>query len=187
MTYTPAYILSLAAALLLLVPMAVLAAPAQSTASDSIKGQLLAQAHRNAVTVFVESTRSGTDTKVVKTAFTAQVQGIALSQKNSEAVATDAIEKLASRSGVNRFFFGTDEESLTLLQNNMLQTEKDIEQLTAISASLGNGAEGTALTTQITALEEDYQNIQSFVVAQDTTESWFRHFFTSSPATVALR
>ncbi|MDB5244145.1 MAG: hypothetical protein JWN18_15 [Parcubacteria group bacterium] len=179
MKYTRGYILSVTAALLVLIPMAVLASPETKGISESVQGQLMAQAHRSCVTALVLASRNIPETLDKVNANIEQIRAIVKIEQAEEAFTTDAIEKLSSRGSLVYFFFGQDRHSLDLLKAQSARTKLNVEQLQTLIGTMKKSDSRQALTIAVQALEDDDRVLQDFVLTHDTKDSWLHTIFTS--------
>jgi len=144
-----------------------------ASTSESITGQLIAEAHQSTVTSFVQSLLTIAEKDGDRGA---QVRIIAESQKDSAAAMTDALDKIASRNSLQTLFFGSDYKNLGILRSKMLQTQNHLAQLSVILSSTTDATDRATLITQINALSLDQVNIQDFVTAHENSFSFFGWF-----------
>ncbi len=137
--------------------------------SDSVKGILIAQAHRSLLTSVVQSLLVIADKE---SDHATEIRSIAESLKMSEATATNAIEKISSRSTLRSFFSGSDNTNLRLLKSEMKKIQDTVLRLKTINTELRRPHDDL-FTVQTQTLEQDQLHIQDFVAAYENNHGFF--------------
>lgn len=147
-----------------------------SSSNDSVRGQLIAQAHRSTVTSSVRALLDIADRKDTDSVLATEMHRIADIQKTSEPVTTDAIETTASRGTLKTFFFGGNTASINVLRTEMIKTRDILNQLEIVNAHTINSVDAATIAAHIHSLEKDQTDIQDFVTAHEHTAGFFAWF-----------
>jgi hypothetical protein len=102
-----------------------------------------------------------------------QVREIARAQNQSQERIQQQINKLRSRSRLQRFLVGADLEAVKVLQEQLDQNQSMIDELTALQGKLASTADKTAVEAAISALTEENTALQETITAQRQTRSMF--------------
>lgn len=146
----------------------------RASSTRSVDGHLIAQAHRSAATEFAESLLQVADREDEReTGLGERIRIIAQAEKEAEPAATTAIERVAFRSTLSSFVFGSDHEHLRLLKNSLMKTEQRLADLAAIRESTIDSTTRAMLLTQIERLKKDQDILQKFTTAHENRFSFF--------------
>jgi hypothetical protein len=147
---------------------------AHPTASDSVRGMLIAEDHRIIVVAFVESLMYVANKN--NNAWSAEIRKIAEIQANAVATTTEAIQQTGARNGVKRLLFGNDYRHIAALKRQIVQTEEHLERLKAILANTTNATDRAVLATQLERVEKDQAKISDFVSSHEKATGFLGWF-----------
>lgn len=149
---------------------------ATSTNSNS-NGQRTAEAHRSAVSSFVQSLLDVADREG---GIGTQVRVIAQAQQDSATTTASAIERVESRNALKTFLIGSDYKNLGVLRSEMVKMQNNLNQLKTLLGSTTDSTDQATIDAQIQALEQEQTNIRSFITAREKSFSlfgWFSKLF----------
>lgn len=135
-----------------------------ATISDSVRGQLLAESHRSTVASLVDAL---TVVASREAGIADQLRALAQAEKESAVIATEAIEKAATRGAVAHFLLGNDRENIDLLKTTVAAMKEHRATLQAIAPRTKSESDGAILSTQIQMLASDEASIWSFITAHE--------------------
>ena len=109
-----------------------------------------------------------------------QVKVVAQEQEKDEDKIVNQIDAVQKRSKIKTFLFGTDYKNVGALRSEMVQTKNRIDQLTKLMGQTTNTADKTELQTQITAMQIEQTNTETFLETNESSFSlfgWVRKLF----------
>jgi hypothetical protein len=142
-------------------------------------GQENADAHRSVVSSFVKvllNVAKNEETSGQNT-IGSQVRTIAMQQNVAEATTVTAMETVETRNPFKTFLFGADYKNLGQLRSEMVHTRNRIKQLTRLMGSVQDETAKTALQDQITSLQTEQTNINTFITDNQDKFSLFGWVF----------
>ena len=112
-------------------------------------------------------------TKTLKGGIGDQVRIIVQEQKQSQDQIRLQIDKVASRSGLLKSLIGPDYKALNNINEQIVQNELRIQQLTEFKNQLTNSGDITMVQEEIDALVQQDVSLQSLIVTENKTGSLF--------------
>lgn len=109
-----------------------------------------------------------------------QVRAIAQEQGQNEEKTADQIDAVQKRNKIKTFLIGTDYKNVGALRSEMVQTRNRVEKLKRLMEQTTNEADKAALQTQITAMEIEQTNTETFLQTNESKFSlfgWVRKLF----------
>lgn len=92
-----------------------------------------------------------------------QVKAIAQNQNQNQVKLEQNIEKIQSRSGFSKFFFGPDYGEIKDAQKTLEQNKEQIRQINQLKTQLSNESDKQQLSEQIKVLEQANQEIEKTI------------------------
>jgi len=139
------------------------------------KGQINAAEHRSVVANFVQGLLKVADRE--KGGIGEQVRVIAQQQNQSDATATEAINKIQNRSKIKTFLIGSDYKNLGALRSEVVHTRNRLDQLNRLLPTVQNASDTVEIQNQIQTLEQEQTKIENFIKAQEGKFSLFGWLF----------
>ena len=139
------------------------------------QGQLNAAEHRSVVANFVQGLLKVADRE--KGGIGEQVRVIAQQQNQSDATATEAINKIQNRSKIKTFLIGSDYKNLGALRSEVVHTRNRLDQLNRLLPNVQNASDTVEIQNQIQTLEQEQTKIENFIKAQEGKFSLFGWLF----------
>lgn len=127
--------------------------------------------HRSAVATFVQSLLDVANNE--QGGIGDQVRVIANAQNGSKDNVANEIDKVQNRNGFKTFLIGTDYKTIGQLRSEMVTTENQIDQLTALLDQTTDATDKASLQAQIQALTQEQQKINDFIKANESKFSLF--------------
>ncbi len=140
-------------------------------------GQLNADSHRSAVSLFVKSLL---DIANREGGIGSQVRLIAQKQNVSATTTTSAMAKVDGRSTLRTLLLGTDYKNLGVIRSEIATTSGNIAQLKTLLSGVVNESDRVALDAQIKVLENQQIKIEAYVKAHENVFGvfgWFSKLF----------
>ena len=106
-----------------------------------------------------------------------EIKVVAQSQNENQVKIQDSINKIESKNGFAKFFFGPDYGEINNAQTVLEQNKAQVEQLNQIKAKVSSTADQQALGQQINALVQANAQIQTTLNQQEQTFSLFGWIF----------
>ena len=109
-----------------------------------------------------------------------QVKVIAQEQEQNEEKIADQIDAVQKRNKIKTFLIGTDYKNVGALRSEIVKTGNRIDQLKRLMEKTTNAADKAALQTQITSMEIEQVNTETFLKTSESTFSlfgWLRKLF----------
>ena len=139
------------------------------------KGQINAAEHRSVVANFVQGLLKVADRE--KGGIGEQVRVIAQQQNQSDATATEAINKIQNRSKIKTFLIGSDYKNLGALRSEVVHTRNRLDQLNRLLPTVQNASDTVEIQNQIQTLEQEQTKIENFIKTQEGKFSLFGWLF----------
>jgi len=139
------------------------------------KGQINAAEHRSVVANFVQGLLKVADRE--KGGIGEQVRVVAQQQNQSDATATEAINKIQNRSKIKTFLIGSDYKNLGALRSEVVHTRNRLDQLNRLLPTVQNASDTVEIQNQIQTLEQEQTKIENFIKAQEGKFSLFGWLF----------
>ena len=139
------------------------------------KGQINAAEHRSVVANFVQGLLKVADRE--KGGIGEQVRVIAQQQNQSDATATEAINKIQNRSKIKTFLIGSDYKNLGALRSEVVHTRNRLDQLNRLLPTVQNASDTVEIKNQIQTLEQEQTKIENFIKTQEGKFSLFGWLF----------
>lgn len=136
---------------------------ARAASTRSVDGQITAETHRELVTTAATSLLQIADLEAPENGLGERLRIVAHALSDGEPAATDAMEQIAYRSGIDSFF-GGNLKDIGILQTAADQIRGYAGELTTIEAQMTD-VDRDALDTQLTALEQDRALLAAFIAA----------------------
>ncbi|MFA5188399.1 MAG: hypothetical protein WC460_03485 [Patescibacteria group bacterium] len=127
--------------------------------------------HRSAVATFVQNLLNAANND--KSGIGDQVKAIAQAQNDTKEQEAQAIDKINSRGKITTFLIGSDYKNLGMLRSQMVTTQNQINQLTALLAKTTDPATKASLQAQIQVLTQEQQKINDFIKTNESKFSLF--------------
>ena len=151
-------------------------------AASSSSAHAAAETHRSAVAEVVASLlavseRSG--------GIGAEVRAVAQSQQETASSTAEAVAKVAGRSAVMSFLFGTDWKSLGEIRSAVARGNADIARLERAAEDAGSASVRAELEAQIEALATEQEELAAFVAEHESKFNlfgWFTKLFVEAEA-----
>lgn len=134
------------------------------------KGSINSETHRNVVATFVQSLLAVADRDG---GIGKQVRVIAQLQNDSKEESSDAIDKIENRNKFKTFLLGPDYKNIGALRSEMVKTRNQIEQLRKLADKANSKKNTVEIKTQITILEQEQKDINSFISQHESEFSLF--------------
>jgi len=106
-----------------------------------------------------------------------QVRQIAQAQNQAQTQIQAQLDKLETKGKLARFLTGTDFEAVKSLQQQIVENQLRIQELTALATQLTNQSDIAAVKATIQALIQENVALQDKIVAEIQTRSLFGWFF----------
>jgi len=139
------------------------------------KGQINAAEHRSVVANFVQGLLKVADRE--KGGIGEQVRVVAQQQNQSDATATEAINKIQNRSKIKTFLIGSDYKNLGALRSEVVHTRNRLDQLNRLLPTVQNASDTVEIQNQIQTLEQEQTKIENFIKTQEGKFSLFGWLF----------
>lgn len=134
-------------------------------------GNINSEEHRSTVTNSVQNMLRVADQEVGEIG--QRIRVIAQEQNESINATIQAMEKVQTRSLIQKFFFGSDYNNLNTLKNEMTQTQERLNQLNGLIGDIQDEIDKEEIQNQIQILEQEKIKIENFVQTQENTFSLF--------------
>lgn len=134
--------------------------------------------HRNVTTKFIKGLLNVADKQKGETG--EQVRVIAQEQGQNEEKIADKIDAIQKRNKIKTFLIGADYKNVGALRSEMVKTRNRIEKLKRLTEQTTDEADKTALQTQITDMEIEQTNTETFLQTNESKFSlfgWVRKLF----------
>jgi len=153
-------------------------AKSDSSQKEDRRDIIDSEQHRNVTTNFVKGLLNIASRSA--SGIGEQVKVVAQEQEKDEDKIVNQIDAVQKRSKIKTFLIGTDYKNVGALRSEMVQTKNRIDQLTKLMGQTTNATDKAALQTQITAMEVEQTNTETFLETNESTFSlfgWMRKLF----------
>ena len=134
-------------------------------------GNINSEEHRSTVSNSVQNMLRVADQEVGEIG--QRIRVIVQEQNESINTTIQAMEKVQTRSLIQKFFFGSDYNNLNTLKNEMNQTQERLNQLNDLVEDIQDEVDKEEIQNQIQVLEQEKTKIENFVQVQENTFSLF--------------